>query len=85
LTQRLWASLGAGFIMSVGFASLEAFRNNLVWAFPQLPGFLVAALVWGVHAGGNAFEVVMIVVNASIYGLLVFILLSLLGWLKKPK
>ena len=69
--------------MSIGFASLEAFRHNLLWALPQSPGFIVAALIWGVHAGGNAFEAVMIVVNASIYGLLVLILLSLLRWFKK--
>lgn len=81
---RSWVSLGAGCIISIGLASLEAFRHSLLWALPQLPGFLVAALVWGVHAGGNAFEAVMVVVNASIYALLVFILLNFARWLKKP-
>ena len=45
----------------------------------QCPGFIVAASIWGVHAGGNFLLLVMGSVNAVVYGLIAFGLFSLLG------
>jgi hypothetical protein len=78
-------SIAAGGVISVVLASLEALRHSPVWMYPQSPGFLAAAVIWGVHAGGNGFEGVMIVVNATIYGLLVFILFNISRWLDRSK
>jgi hypothetical protein len=45
----------------------------------QLPGFITAASIWGVHAGGDFFLLVMVSVNAVAYGLIAFGLFSLGG------
>lgn len=45
----------------------------------QFPGFIIAASIWGVHAGGNFFLLVMVSVNAVVYGLIAFGLFSLGG------
>jgi len=45
----------------------------------QYPGFVLAASIWGVHAGGNLFLVVVGAVNAIVYGLIAFGLFSLGG------
>jgi hypothetical protein len=78
-------SLGAGCVISAALASLEALRHSLVWMYPQSPGFLAAAMIWGVHAGGNSFEAVMIVVNALLYGLAIFFLFNFSRWLDRSK
>ncbi len=78
-------SLGAGCVFSAVLASLESLHHSLVWMYPQSPGFLAAAIIWGVHAGGNSFEAVMIVVNALVYGLAIFILFNISRWLDRSK
>ncbi len=45
----------------------------------QCPGFIVAASIWGIHAGGIFFLLVMVSVNAAVYGLIAFGLFSLGG------
>ena len=45
----------------------------------QCPGFIIAASIRGVHAGGNFFLLVMGSVNAVVYGLIAFGLFSLGG------
>ncbi len=45
----------------------------------QCPGFIIAASIWGIHAGGIFFGLVMGSVNAAVYGLIAFGLFSLGG------
>jgi hypothetical protein len=45
----------------------------------QCPGFIIAVSIWGIHAGGIFFGLVMGSVNAAVYGLIAFGLFSLGG------
>lgn len=69
---------GWGVLASVILAGLEAWSANsslagrpLVLLLLQIPGWFVAFLVWGPHSGGDAFETVMIVVNAVVFSLVI--------------
>jgi hypothetical protein len=62
-----------GFAFSVLLAVLEALRHRDIWMILQLPGFLAGASIWGVHSGGNGFEIVMVVVNGILYSALLLI------------
>ena len=50
----------------------------------QCPGFIIAASIWGVHAGGIFFVLVMGSVNAVVYGLIAFGFFSLGGRPNRP-
>ena len=63
----------AGFSLSVLLAALEALRHRDVWMILQLPGFLVGASIWGVHSGGDTFEIVMVLINGLLYSLLLLL------------
>jgi hypothetical protein len=64
----------AGFAFSVLLAVLEALRHRDIWMILQLPGFLAGASIWGVHSGGDSFEIVMVVVNGILYSAFSFII-----------
>jgi hypothetical protein len=73
LPKRLFLASAAGFGLSVLLAALEALGHRELWMILQSPGFLIGASIWGVHSGGNSFEVVMVVVNGVIYSFLFLI------------
>jgi hypothetical protein len=73
LRKRLLLAPVAGFGLSFLLAALEALRHRDIWMILQIPGFLVAESIWGVHSGGDSFEVEMVVVNGVLYTLLVLI------------
>ena len=64
----------AGFVFSVLLAVLNALHPRDIWMILQLPGFLAGASIWGVHSGGDSFEIVMVVVNGILYSVLLLII-----------
>ncbi len=86
LTQRykcFFIAATGGFSISVLLAMYEAVRlrgpaQHPLWVMIlQAPGFLVGASIWGVHSGGNAFEVVMVFVNGIVYSSLLLVVWQL--------
>ena len=71
--KRVFVAAAAGFSFSAVLAVLEATRHLDVLMILQLPGFLFGAFIWGVHSGGNSFEVVLVLVNGVIYSALLLI------------
>jgi hypothetical protein len=59
-----------GFGISILFAGLEAFHHSIVWGMVQLPGFLLGESIWGLDNGENGFEIVMVIANGLVYGVL---------------
>jgi hypothetical protein len=51
-------------------AGLEAFHHSTVWGVLQSPGFLLGMSIWGLDNGEDGFEVVMVIANGLVYGIL---------------
>ena len=66
-------------LLAMQAAPFHGFLDRDFLIILQLPGFITAASIWGVHAGGNFFLLVMVSVNAVAYGLIAFGLFSLGG------
>jgi hypothetical protein len=82
-----WGVLASGIL-----AGLEAWSANsslagrpLVLLVLQIPGYFVAVLVWGPHSGGDAFEAVMIVVNAIVFSFVILGAMKVKAHLRRAK
>ena len=64
-------------LLAMQVAPMDLDRDFLIML--QSPGFIIAASIWGIHAGGIFFLLVMVIVNAAVYGLIAFGLFSLGG------
>jgi hypothetical protein len=79
MRRQLITSLGVGTVISLGlFFTGWASANFEGWLIPQLPGFLLCSLIWGVpgfaHSsqvrGAFLFPYLMITLNLVFYGVL---------------
>jgi hypothetical protein len=79
--RRAAISIAAGISISALLAAWEASYPSLLSRFLQTPGGLTVMWMWGVHGSPNqnetAMEIAMVSVNALVYTLIGFGLLSL--------
>lgn len=78
LLIRVAISAGAGLaisLLSLGLAHYS--RNHDVLTFPMVPGFLLAAIAVGVHRDDKLILYVTALLNAALYGAIVFTILSI--------
>ena len=82
-SRRLFLISAIGFSISALLAVLEALGHSIVWMFPQLPGFLLGEAIWGIDAGENAFEALMIVTNGAFYSICIFVVSAAFRLIRK--
>ena len=70
----------SGLLLVLELAPLHDLLDRDVLIILQFPGFVTAASIWGVRAGGNLSLLVMVCVNAVVCGLIAFGLLDCLVW-----
>jgi len=83
LLVRMVVSAVAGLSFSLlAFAVAERHFSNIWLSIPTLPGFFVGAVTVGVHRDDNLLAHVTVVLNAALYGTIVFACYPLLRRIK---
>jgi hypothetical protein len=75
---RFGISVLGGTLLAFVALLLGRWGPDSVWGMPMVPGFLIGAITVGVHRGDNQLLYIALLLNALIYGSIVFVCYPLL-------